>query len=387
MILYQRLFGGVARSSQPSIASREPGNHNKALELKVVTMEKSSKRGKIPQQDWPSIIERYESGETLASIARTYDCSPPAISYIVSRSRARSGQSEPAPSITTPAPETHLVKSRLAETAPPEPAQSETGLGFIAADSAAAPPNPAESRDSGAAVPANAHTAPIADLPVFRQPAPQLPAFLRDPPRSAGNGMAERQSQVRRDPPIQPTPGNGSAARPAGPPPANAGEPRGRLHLSLPHGTEGAHEPDPPPRQPQNPGFSQGEERFDRRLGGAPMPPRSQQGYPAAPPPPAPVPYARPASPSMETERSGEAGGFIGQALRERVDGDIAAFLAAFDAALDHDTLESRAGLREATDRLLRAGARTRIELERLEARIPLSSRDRGGQPPIMRQR
>ena len=59
-------------------------------------MEKSSKRGKIPQQDWPSIISRYESGETLASIARTYDCSPPAISYIVSRTRARTAAAESA---------------------------------------------------------------------------------------------------------------------------------------------------------------------------------------------------------------------------------------------------------------------------------------------------
>jgi len=50
-------------------------------------MEKSNKRGKIPQADWPLIMARYEAGETLASIARTYDCSPPAISYIVSRNR------------------------------------------------------------------------------------------------------------------------------------------------------------------------------------------------------------------------------------------------------------------------------------------------------------
>ncbi len=57
-------------------------------------MEKSSKRGKIPQQDWPSIIKRYEAGETLSSIARTYDCSPPAISYILSRSRARGATAE-----------------------------------------------------------------------------------------------------------------------------------------------------------------------------------------------------------------------------------------------------------------------------------------------------
>ena len=58
---------------------------------------------------------------------------------------------------------------------------------------------------------------------------------------------------------------------------------------------------------------------------------------------------------------------------------DIASFLAAFDAALAEDTQESRSGLREATDRLLRAGARTRIELERLEARIPLPPRDNIG--------
>src|SRR5258707_4607886 len=55
-------------------------------------MEKSNKRGKIPQSDWPLIMARYEAGETLASIAKTYDCSPPAISYVVSRSRARNSE-------------------------------------------------------------------------------------------------------------------------------------------------------------------------------------------------------------------------------------------------------------------------------------------------------
>jgi len=76
------------------------------------------------------------------------------------------------------------------------------------------------------------------------------------------------------------------------------------------------------------------------------------------------------------------------QELRARVDGDIAVFLAAFDAALLQDTQESRAALREATDRLLRAGARTRIELERLEARMPLPPRDVARQSePAWRQR
>ena len=89
-----------------------------------------------------------------------------------------------------------------------------------------------------------------------------------------------------------------------------------------------------------------------------------------------------------ESHKVKDGGTFIDRALRERVDGDISAFLAAFDAALADDTIESRAELREATDRLLRAGARTRIELERLEARVPLSARDTSGySAPGWRQR
>lgn len=74
--------------------------------------------------------------------------------------------------------------------------------------------------------------------------------------------------------------------------------------------------------------------------------------------------------------RRDASGSFIDQQLRTRVDTDIAAFLAAFDDALAQDTQDSRTALREATDRLLRAGARTRIELERLEARVPLTPRE-----------
>src|ERR1700751_3426930 len=70
-------------------------------------MEKSSKRGKIPQSDWPLIMIRYEQGETLSSIARTYDCSPPAISYIVNRSREKPTGEPAAPSTAEP----QLVKT------------------------------------------------------------------------------------------------------------------------------------------------------------------------------------------------------------------------------------------------------------------------------------
>jgi hypothetical protein len=116
---------------------------------------------------------------------------------------------------------------------------------------------------------------------------------------------------------------------------------------------------------------------------------RAEQPRPAAPVPPPRYGFSQPGgdrgfndasrADGESARRNKDVGNFIDQELRNRVDGDIAAFLAAFDASLAGDTLESRAGLREATDRLLRAGARTRIELERLEARVPLGLRDGDG--------
>jgi hypothetical protein len=105
---------------------------------------------------------------------------------------------------------------------------------------------------------------------------------------------------------------------------------------------------------------------------------------------------ARPArynGPAQRTDadaapRKNGSSSYIDKDLRARVDSDIAAFLAAFDAALAEDTQQSRSALREATDRLLRVGARTQIELERLEARMPLPPRDNiGRSEPAWRQR
>jgi len=73
-----------------------------------------------------------------------------------------------------------------------------------------------------------------------------------------------------------------------------------------------------------------------------------------------------------EPRISGDSGTFIDRALRERVEADIAVFLTAFDAALQR--IRPKAG----PDYVRRLTAycglaqRTRIELERLEARAPL---------------
>jgi hypothetical protein len=52
--------------------------------------------------------------------------------------------------------------------------------------------------------------------------------------------------------------------------------------------------------------------------------------------------------------------------LHQRITGAIAAFLAAFDSPYDESTAAVHDRLIEATDTLMRATARTRVELERL---------------------
>ena len=333
-------------------------------------MEKSSKRGKIPPQDWPSIISRYHAGETLASIARTYDCSPPAISYIVSRTRARDA-AVGAPGVAAPQ-EAQLVKgppgrTPLAAGRPIELTAINSPAAAVAGQDVAAPaPEGGEPRGGWGDA-----AGPPSPLRLFPDAAGAALLPRREAPRQNEDAAPERSGAPWRDP--QPG-GNGnptrSVAAAAATPPS--GEPRRTLHLSL-SGGDGGHRPGPAP------------------AGGADRTPLPSAG-PTPPAPPALGPMARQgvgqflpaanaaAMRSGEVQPGKEAGAFIDQALRERVDGDIAAFLAAFDAALDHDTVESRSGLREATDRLLRAGARTRIELERLEARVPLVSREKSGQ-------
>jgi hypothetical protein len=352
-------------------------------------MEKSSKRGKIPQQDWPSIITRYEAGETLASIARTYDCSPPAISYIVSRSRARSAAAETAMPNPPSSAEPHLVKG-------PNPEAPDTGIPADETPHGSATIGETRALDVPAVEPgliersadAPQHTEPL----LFPDRPPSSPQ-TRESNLSHGASLPpQRHEQGQRD--LNPAGhGNGSAARSfgssSGSPPN--GEPRPRLHLPLPQDNGGSHGSDSAPGIPSaaNTGVGSSGRAAQRPPAwqqGLGQPARAEAGQT---PPPAPFPR-QPAgagmSPFAEPTR-GKDGAFIDQALRERVEGDITAFLAAFDAALAHDSSESRTGLREATDRLLRAGARTRIELERLEARAPLPSRDKNGQtPPLLRR-
>jgi len=328
-------------------------------------MERSSKRGKIPQQDWPLIMARYEAGETLASIARTYDCSPPAISYIVSRNRARSAPSAAGTQSTHVSSEPQLVKGHPSETPIREPPPNEETTGDARAGLTLDEPHRVEGSASEE---------------------PQLERQLSRPHSDASLREGDRLVEGYRSGPENENEENGNSPRPFDPAgvPSQNSESRRTLHLQLSHGHDTSAGPEPQPHSVHSANIS-GERNTMRPAGG-----QQNLGYPGRQGADYHPPAGNGEPPRMgsHSQITKDGGAFIDQALRERVESDITAFLAAFDAALTRDTPESRAGLRAATDRLLRAGARTRIELERLEARVPLPSRNNASQlEPTWRQR
>jgi hypothetical protein len=328
-------------------------------------MEKSSKRGKIPQQDWPSIIKRYEAGETLASIARTYDCSPPAISYILGRSRARDATADGTEQGRIESPEPQLAKGHPNDM----PTREFMNGAPEGGEATVRPPSAQDSYPIDASNPEPVFVGPdsgsngTAEVSDIEAQIAVTEAASRPARRDIDGIEAPAQA-----PPLGTGNSPGTLGMPSGPQP-ESGEPRRTLHLSLSHdnaqSTEtphhGRHVADMPASAIRPAGDQQ------------------QRLNPQHPAPNAAATIGGAGRSMSESHKIREGGTFIDRALRERVDGDISAFLAAFDAALADDTIESRAELREATDRLLRAGARTRIELERLEARVPLSARDTTG--------
>ena len=340
--------------------SRSVREIEQELQPKVQNMEKSSKRGKIPQHDWPSIIKRYEAGETLASIARTYDCSPPAISYIVSRSRTRESTAEERAIDTNRASEAPRAKSRSSKGSEPEGSGDAPEIKTIRVEDLSLETS-----------------IPVERMPIEpQQTAPADSMQDTDPSRAEVSGA---DGAIKREGTYAPNEKLAVAASQL-----DGGEPRRTLHLSL--SQEGAHRSDT--RRQHSPlgshSSSSGTIPINRSSSiqqpGSLQPNRGRAADNTLP--------ANGGSLQMMTEPhpAKDVDSFIDQSLRDRVDSDITAFLAAFDAALAQDTPESRAGLRDATDRLLRAGARTRIQLERLEARLPLPPRD-GHSVPTWRPR
>jgi hypothetical protein len=81
-------------------------------------MSNPREKGKIPHSEWPEIQVRYGKGESLASIARDYRCTAPAIRYIVKRRLALGdGEGDRRPSASGAPREAHAA---------PEPAERKS---------------------------------------------------------------------------------------------------------------------------------------------------------------------------------------------------------------------------------------------------------------------
>src|SRR5215472_2565477 len=57
---------------------------------------------KIPQGEWSAIAARYAKGESISRIAQSYGCTPPAIHYILKRSKQRAALNIQQPLQATP---------------------------------------------------------------------------------------------------------------------------------------------------------------------------------------------------------------------------------------------------------------------------------------------
>ena len=70
---------------------------------------------KIPQGDWNAIAARYAHGETISQIARSYDCTPPAIHYVLKRYGQRATDTGAKPAASRP----EMPSVAMPEKAPP----------------------------------------------------------------------------------------------------------------------------------------------------------------------------------------------------------------------------------------------------------------------------
>jgi len=184
--------------------------------------ESPKKRGRIPQSAWPQILDRYRSGATLSAIAREFECTPSAISYIIKKAEAASGQGDAV----------------SGEGAQDDAQTADTGTSAAAdtASEAAAPVTPAEPETPAEPpVPAPIEAAPV---PVAEAPA--------EPRRAAGRtGRTTLTRASRAEPVAEPAPAEAPAAA-ATPAPA----PTETLRLNRPDPTPAAPAATPAPAAP-----------------------------------------------------------------------------------------------------------------------------------------
>lgn len=200
--------------------------------------EKEKRRGRIPQSAWPGILERYKAGATLSALAREFNCTPSAISYIVRKAEAATG-SESDEAGRRPEENTEMSNQSDTEASVPESAPASAPQPEARAE--APPPRAPEPRQ-----------------PEARQPEP------RPEPRhseSRGEGRGEGRGHDPRPP--RPPQEGGRAPNFTDPRRAAQQGGQGAVRLQLPTGAPAAQQSTsftPPPQgespyrhQPRNP--------------------------------------------------------------------------------------------------------------------------------------
>ncbi|AWJ89896.1 hypothetical protein Sp245p_08925 [Azospirillum baldaniorum] len=195
--------------------------------------EAPKKRGRIPQSAWPQILERYRSGATLSAIAREFECTPSAISYIIRKAEAAGEKDAPvveegAAIDSADAAAEAPAGDAMAEEPPPAP---------VVAPEAPAPVKPARRAAAPAPVQAPQTAAPAAP-PAAAAPQP-TPAQPSAPAQTETLRLNRPEPQPAPQPaPVQPAaapspqpasqPAAADGSRPAGanPPPVDAVEAR-----------------------------------------------------------------------------------------------------------------------------------------------------------------
>src|SRR6185437_6878830 len=89
-------------------------------------------KGKIPRTEWPRILSKYDSGESVAQIGRYYGCTAPAIRYIIKRVGALRGDGGDGPSSERkirPAPTSRTALGRQRNAPPHVAAAAGNGAG------------------------------------------------------------------------------------------------------------------------------------------------------------------------------------------------------------------------------------------------------------------
>lgn len=143
------------------------------------------RRGRIPQSAWPSILERYRAGATLSAIAREFDCTPSAISYIVRKAETAQpgeGGDASAPAVEA-APAPKPARAPKAET-PAAPAPALPLEQPVVTEAPAAPQ----------AAPAIVEAAPVPPAPVAAAPVAEQPQRA---PRATGERGPRGERPVR----------------------------------------------------------------------------------------------------------------------------------------------------------------------------------------------